>query len=825
MLSGIRVVDISTDVAGAYAAKLFATYGADVIKIEPPSGDPTRRLPPFGGDGANGGGDPGPDASILFAYLNAGKRSVVLDLASDGDRDSLRALIATADVVFDRSAPGELAAQGIDLSVLMEQQPRLIVCSITPFGQDGPRSQWRATALTAFASGGQMMICGEPELPPLKTAGHQAHYQAGLHGFSSAMTALYAARAGAPGDRIDISVQEVQASALEFHGPSAMVRGGDMTRAGNQGRAVWSIYPCADGFVGVAAMARQAPSVYECIGHPELNDDPVYAGQILDPDVNAVITALITEWTSARTASEIYDASAAARAPFSLIPTPRELLMWPPLVEAGFWTEVDHPVIGRHQLPAGPIECDGDRGEQRRAPLLGEHTEEVLASLPSSPPEPPSTSSPAVLADRVPLPLDGVHVLDLTQVWAGPFAARFLADMGADVIHIEGPAFPDAVRGIVADPADPLRFNKSAYFNEYNRNKRGLALDLARPQGLTAFLRMVERSDVVIENWSSGVAERLGIDHAALHAVNPRLVIVSMPGFGHEGAEAARVGFGPTIEQMGGLVALQGYEGEGPHKSGISYGDPVAGIAAAGAVAMGLLLREQSGDGSYSVVAQRDNVIGLIGEFVAGESAGHPLPVRTGNGHPIFAPHNVYRGKDSAPRPMLGPTGDAMAELTETWLAVAVDSDDAWRALRTVVADGRLDDAAYEQVEGRRAASVVIDDAIGEWALERDPVEAAEELQAAGVAASPVLSAYMLVRDEHLAARGFYPSYDHADAGICLTTRPVWRLSHRPFDGVRPAPRFGEHNREVLSELAGLDDDAIDALEAAGVIVDAPVLD
>ncbi|MDP6606064.1 MAG: CoA transferase, partial [Dehalococcoidia bacterium] len=623
------------------------------------------------------------------------------------------------------------------------------------------------------------------------------------------------------------------ASALEFYGPSAMVRGGDMTRAGNQGRAVWSIYPCADGHVGVAAMARQTPSVYRCIGHPELIDDPIFAGQILDPDVNAVLVALVTEWTTARTASEIYDASAAARAPFSMIPTPRELLEWPPLVESGFWTEVEHPTIGRHQLPAGPIALDGDRGEQRRAPLLGEHTADVLASLPSlrseasprseadeAPSDPPSGLSSGVAE----LPLAGTRVLDLTQVWAGPFAARFLADMGADVVHIEGPAFPDAVRGIAPDPTDPLRYNKSAYFNEYNRNKRGIALDLARQEGLAAFLRMVERADVVIENWSSGVAERLGVDEAALHAVNPRLVIVSMPGFGHEGVEAERVGFGPTIEQMGGLVALQGYNGEGPHKSGISYGDPVAGIAAAGAVAMALLKREQSGDGSYSVVAQRDNIIGLIGEFMAAESAGCPLPVRTGNDDPIFAPHNVYRGKDSAPRPVIGPTGDPIAELTETWLALAVDSDDAWRALRTVIADARLERAEYDRVEGRHAARQAIDAVIGDWAQQRDPAEAAAALQAAGVAASPVFSPYMLVHDEHLAARGFYPSYDHADAGVCLTTRPVWRLARRPFEGVRPAPRFGEHNRAVLSELAGLDEDAIDALEASGVIADAPVV-
>ena len=817
MLSGIRVVDLSTDVAGAYAARLFATYGADVIKVEPPAGDPTRRLSPVGGDG--------PDASVLFAYLNSGKRSAVADLDDDRARGDLLRLLDTADVVFESFAPGALAERGVDLAALAQRRPRLVVCSITPYGQDGPRAGWRATSLTAFASGGQMMICGEAAGPPLKTAGHQAHYQAGLHGFAAALTALYAARTTGHGDRIDISIQEVQVSSLEGGGPAAMVRGTDQQRRGNQMRAMWGIYPCADGHVGVAAMARQVPSVYACIGHPELSEDQQFTGWPADPERDALIGALITEWTAARTAREIYEASAASRAPFSLIPTPRELLEWPPLLESGFWQEVEHPVLGRHPLPSGSIEIDGSRGAQRRAPLLGEHTEEVFSEL-AAPPAADSEGSGQLAAGGGRPLLDGVRVLDLTQVWAGPFATRFLADMGADVIHIEGPAFPDAVRGVGRrTPDDPTRHNKSSYFNEYNRNKRGLALDLAKSDGLAAFMRLVERADVVIENWSTGVAERLGVGYPALQAVNPRIIAVSMPGFGRTGDEAQRVGFGPTIEQMGGLVALQGYEGGPPHKSGISYGDPVAGVAAAGAVAMALLRRERTGEGCSATVVQRDNVIGLIGEYVLAESLARPLPVRIGNRDPQFAPHNVYRTRDSAGRELRDIDDNLIGELHETWLAIAVDSDNAWRALRSVIGDQRLDVAAYATAAGRLAAVDEIDAAIGEWAAGREPNEAAAELQTAGVAAAPVLSPLMLVHDEHLAERGFYPSYDHPDAGRCLTTRPVWRLARRPFEGVRPAPRFGEHNREVLSDLAGYSDAEMDSLERDGVIAVEPLAD
>ncbi len=330
-----------------------------------------------------------------------------------------------------------------------------------------------------------------------------------------------------------------------------------------------------------------------------------------------------------------------------------------------------------------------------RAPLLGEHTADVLGALQL---EPADTDA----AQPQPRPLlDGIRVLDLTQVWAGPYATRFLADMGADVIHIEGPQFPDAVRAASRD-ATSRGYNKSAYFNEYNRNKRGMALDLRQPQGLDAFKRMVSHADVVVENWSAGVAEDLGIGYDALRAINPRIIMVQMPAFSLDEPESTRVGFGPSIEQMGGLVALQGYEGGPPHKSGISYGDPVGGTVAAGAIALALLRRERSGAGLRVVLSQRDNVIGLIGEFIVAESVGCPLPVRQSNRDADFVPHNVYRAADDTGRAQLSVAGVPVIEYADTWVAIAVDSESAWEALCKVIDDERLSAGRVEN--SRRAA-------------------------------------------------------------------------------------------------------------------------
>ena len=809
MLEDLRVIDLSTDVAGAFATRLLAVYGAEVIVVEPPGGHAIRAMPPWAGADASN-----PDASVLAAYLHSGKRSIELDLGRADDLAVAVGLIEGADAVIETHAPGSLAALGLDLDQLLERQRHLVVCSITPYGQDGPRAQWRATSLTAAAAGGEMALCGEPDLEPLKTAGHQAYYQGGLHGFSATAMALLAARRSGTGDRLDLSLQEIQNATLEGAGPSALTRDSEATRGGNSARATWGVHPSADGYVGLAGMPRQAASIYDCIGHPELKKHPLFANSWA-PETNELLLTLIPEWTRQFTSREIFELATRFRTPFAMIPTPGELLRWPGLVETNFWHEVEHPVLGRHPLPSGPISFDHERGRQRRAPLVGEHSREIRSE------HRPATSPAGAARGEAPLPLEGLRVIDVTQVWAGPYACRYLGDMGADVIKVEGPGFPDSVRGL-GGAFTVEGINRSFYFNEYNRSKRGLAIDLQQRAGAEALRRIAAHADVFVENWSSGVADRLGLGHEELRAVNPRLVYVSMPGFGHEGPDAARVGYGPTIEQMGGLVALQGYEGGPPQKSGISYGDPISGTAAAGAVAVALHRRERTGEGCYVVVPQRDGIIGLIGEYLLAEAIGSPIAVRIGNRDLLMAPHGVYRCRDTSPRVQLDLDGLPAKEIVDSYLAIAVDDGEAWAGLVSVVDDPRLDHERYSTLIGRRAGQDLIDRVIGDWARQRDSEEAAERLQAAGVAASSVLTARMLKYDPHLAAREAFLTIDHPVVGRHLTTRPVWRMARRPITRLAPAPCFGEHNRNVLADLAGLSTAEIDAMEDGGLIADRP---
>ncbi len=400
------------------------------------------------------------------------------------------------------------------------------------------------------------------------------------------------------------------------------------------------------------------------------------------------------------------------------------------------------------------------------------------------------------------LPLHGVRVLDLTMAWAGPYATRLLADMGAEVIKIEAVENWDLIRTFTGQPPTLERaWDKSPYFNHLNRNKYGCALDLSNEKGRELFLRLVRVADVVIENFRADVMDNLRLAYDALAETNSEIIVVSMPGHGKTGPERDFIAYGTNVEQLSGLCHLTGYAGGPPQKTGISYGDPMAGIAAAGAVALALWDRRRTGLGQQVEVAQRENLINVIGEYVVGFSMGHNEPPRRGNRHSSMAPHGCY--------PCAG---------DDQWLTVACENDGQFAALCSVIGRQELaSDDRFADVASRFRHQDGLDDEITRWTRERHKETAAEALQSAGVPASPVLSVPEVFADEHLRASGFYETVSHSAAGEWEVEGPHWRMSESPGHIRLPAPAFGEHNRYVLGELLGLSDEDIAALEREGV--------
>ncbi|MBF6599792.1 MAG: CoA transferase [Dehalococcoidia bacterium] len=422
-----------------------------------------------------------------------------------------------------------------------------------------------------------------------------------------------------------------------------------------------------------------------------------------------------------------------------------------------------------------------------------------------------ASGAPELSADAR-LPLAGVRVLDLTMVWAGPVGTRFLADMGAEVIKVECARAWDQLRSLHFLGGDTERWwDKSAYFNHNNRNKYACTLNLKTARGRELALRLVAGSDLVFENYRADVIGTFGLDYDDLRAVKPDIILVSMPSHGKSGPEADHVAYGTNVEQLSGLASLSGYPGLGPHKSAIAYGDPNAGTLAAAAALAALHHRRRTGEGQHIEVAQWEAMIPNIGEFVLGYGMTGGQPESIANRH-ISRAQGVYA---------CAPEGDA----ADAWVAVSVGSDDAFAALcRTIGRPELARDERFADVVSRHHHHDALDEIIGAWTAGRTHRDAAAALQAAGVAAAPVLRIPELMADEHLQARGFWESVTHAIAGTWEMEGVVWRLGRTPGHVRVPPPCYAEHNGWVLHDLLGLDDAAVAALERDGIISSAPDL-
>jgi crotonobetainyl-CoA:carnitine CoA-transferase CaiB-like acyl-CoA transferase len=389
------------------------------------------------------------------------------------------------------------------------------------------------------------------------------------------------------------------------------------------------------------------------------------------------------------------------------------------------------------------------------------------------------------------LPLAGIRVLDLTTGWAGPYASRLLGDMGAEVIKIESEKNWDPTRSPEPPRGSAEKgYNKSAYFNHLNRNKLGCTLELSHPRGRELFLKLVALSDAVIEDHGTGVVEGLGLSYDVLRQARPDIILVSMSVHGKDGPEAGHVANGTPAEELAGLVSLTGYPDRGSHRSGISYGDPVAGISAAAALCAALLYRRRRGRGRWVEVARRESMTSLIGEFFVGFSMNGRQPPLLGNRHRSMAPHGCY--------PCAGPPEAG-------WLAIAVASDAEFAALCRVMGHSELAaDPRFADVVSRYHHQHELDELISAWTRGKAPGEAALTLQEAGVAASPVASVADLMDDPHLRARGFFEKTAHPEAGVWEMDGVPWQLSLTPAHVRLNAPCFGEHNEYVFRNLLGL---------------------
>ena len=387
LLEGVRALDLTHYFAGPYCTRLLSGLGADVVKVECPLlGDPLRRFGPFasrlGMARATDEAAPTEDGA-WHLYLNAGKRSLALDLKTEPGRETLLRLSEQADVLVENFAPGTLDKLGLGYENLRRVNPALVVTSISNFGQTGPYRDWRAAEVNLYAMGGLMNITGEPDQEPLKEGVPLAQLGAGQNAFVATMAALMYAEETGEGQHIDISIAEYATNILENALMQYSYSGQEYTRVGNRGygRAAWGIYPCRDGFVGIiAGPDHRWPEVARIMERHELAD-PRFASRRGRQDNADEVDALMLPWLIDHDKVDIFKAGQDSGLGFSFVATMQDILEMEQLLVRDYFVELDHPATGTLRYPGAPISCesDSDAWVFRRAPLFGEHSTTVLS--------------------------------------------------------------------------------------------------------------------------------------------------------------------------------------------------------------------------------------------------------------------------------------------------------------------------------------------------------------------------------------------------------------------------------------------------------------
>ena len=385
LLEGVRALDLTHYFAGPYCTRLLAGLGADVVKVERPlSGDPLRRFGPFasrpGMARATDEAAPSEDGA-WHLYLNAGKRSLALDLKTEGGRETLLRLAERADVLVENFAPGTLDKLGLRYEELRSANPALVVTSISNFGQTGPYRDWRAAEVNLYAMGGLMNITGEPDREPLKEGVPLAQLGAGQNAFVATIAALMYAEETGEGQHIDISIAEYATNILENALMQYSYSGQEYTRVGNRGygRAAWGIYPSRDGFVGIiAGPDHRWPEVARIMEREELAD-PRFASRRGRQDNADEVDALMLPWLIDHDKVDIFKAGQDSGLGFSFVATMQDILEMEQLLARDYFVELDHPDAGTLRYPGAPIACETDSWVFNRAPFFGEHTASVLS--------------------------------------------------------------------------------------------------------------------------------------------------------------------------------------------------------------------------------------------------------------------------------------------------------------------------------------------------------------------------------------------------------------------------------------------------------------
>ncbi|MDE0343364.1 MAG: CoA transferase [Deltaproteobacteria bacterium] len=789
LLEGYRALDL-TDRKGQMCGRFLADLGVEVIKIEPPGGDPARRLPPFAGD-----------TSLVFAHLNANKRTLELDLETAEGRERLRALAAGTDILIESGAPGWMAGMDLGYDRLSEINPGLIMASITGFGQWGPHSGFAGNDLVVFAMCGLMSISGDPDGAPCAPPETQAYYFGSLIAALGIVAALHRRERTGAGDWIDVSMQE--ALATQEHMVRLYANEGEVHhRAGSQHQHVAParIFPCSDGHVYIY-VSRQHWQRFLDIwpGHPEDFDAPEYLNNLYRRARADTINPAVSEFTRRHSMEDLTRLLQSNRIPCLPVNRPLGFLRDPHVEGRRFVQEVPYPDGKSLIQPALPCLFSGARPRVAAPGPAGADVETATADGDAAV---GTTSGRAADAAAQGLPLEGLRVLSFDHVLAGPFGMMLLADLGAEVLKVES-----AKGGL-----DPFRFfgtgddpNASPRFLEFNRNKRSVTVNLKHPEGPRLIRELAQHCDLVLDNFAARVMPGLGLDYDHLVEHKPDIVTLRMPGLGATGPKKGSLTLGTIITGFTGFTWLwnESPEVDPPVGAGTVLPDYVSGVMAAILSVAVTLYRRRTGRGMAMDMAQAEAAAFLIGTAMIQAANTDTEPVAVGNRSLYHAPYGIYP-----------------CEGDDRWCVIATEDDAQWRSLAAAIGRPELaGDPRFRDSADRVRRRDELDAMIGEWTRTRDRHEVMRVLQEEGVPCGAVQNGADLVEnDPHLQARGFLGTHDNPRFGrLTLPCLPI-RFARTAASQDWVFPDLGRDTDRTLRDVLGYDDARIRQLREDGAL-------
>ncbi|HXQ63170.1 MAG TPA: CoA transferase [Acidimicrobiales bacterium] len=774
LLAGVRVVDMAGEPA-AMTGRILADLGAEVTKVEPPGGDPLRRVPPLGPDGT----------SLRHVVWNAGKSVVELDSTTD---PRLGELLGEADVVI--ATPQWPGALTVDPSLA----PDAVWVNVTCFGGDGPRSRWKASDLGVMASTGNMYCTGDPDRAPVRCTEPTAWAHVGPEAAMAALTALASGRPQV----VDVSAQEAVMIASMGHAgrfAKTAMRG---KRSGASIGVTREIWPCADGFVsfglrGGKARVANLQTITRLVdadglATPALTDRDwtTYDHNKASREELDAISAPIAAYFARHTMTELYEVAVETNLMLAPANSPAQLIESRQLGSRQFFCSFD----GIAHLPRSfvAVTSPGDVVERPGpAPTAGRSAGVATARR-----TPTGSGTPA---------WEGTKLLEFGTGAAGPIAVRYFAEHGATVIRIESRSRPDFLRTYGLGPGNPCGLEGSDMFDSVNVGKLGVTLNLKHPEGVALARRLIGWADAVAENFAPRAMRSFGLDYASLAEEKPDLVMVSSCLQGQTGPHKDYPGFGGQGSALGGYNLLTGWPDREPVGPYGTITDSLAPRFVATALAAGLLYRRRTGRGVHLDVSQVEAAVYSLSPWVADFDVNGHTGIRQGNRSERFVPHGAFRC-----------AGD------DRWVAVACWDDDDWRRLADLIGLDGATAGRLATLEARRGAVDEVERLVETWTSTRPAAEVAEALQAAGIESVPVADLGDASADPQLAHRGHFVTLTHPCMGPCGYERNGFRLSDAPAGYERTSPTLGEHNEMVLGEILGLDQAERSRLADSGVL-------